>query len=296
VSTALGRPASLAGAKDPFWQLSLIQIRRYLRHPLYLAGVTPLVGALIVTAVRPNVPLLTWDSPLTFELYLGLAGIVVGHTLAVAEDQAEEVFAITPVDRRTRTLALYAACLVPAITAVLLMAAARLVTPGIPEYQAAALRPSTGLISPMEYTAWLLALGPVACFGGAALGVLVGRRVRFAGAGLATALVLFMVELVAIGAASVIPGPGDTWWARIPASVMPYGYWLAAEDNLADGVLAMRPGSPTGHLVYAVSLCALAVVAGVLHRATPTVRESWLRVGSLFAVLATVGWLWGLLG
>jgi hypothetical protein len=157
------------------------------------------------------------------------------------------------------------------------------------------LRPSTGPIGRIEYAAWLLELGPVVCFGGAALGVLVGRRARVAGAAVAAAVGLFVVELVSLGAATSIPGVGERWWARVVANAMPYGLWQTDDLDPVTGEVGMRPGSPIGHLVYALALCGLVVVVGVGDRPAAD-RRRRRGVVVLLATCASMGYAWALLG
>ncbi len=287
-----GRPPTSRGA---FGRLAVISARHYVSHPMYLVA----VGLLLVGVALRAFPYLSsdvlWDSPLTYELYLGIGGIFIGASLARQDDAAEAIVASAPTDRSTRTLALFAACAVPAMSAAALMtigAVVELLRSPVVDMPVT-LRPSTGPIGRIEYLALLLELGPVACFGGAALGVLVGRRARVAGAVVATAIVLLLLEFISLGAGESIPGVGEQWWARVVANAMPYGHWQTAEVDPATGVVGMRPGSPAGHVIYALALCGLVVVVGA---AEGNAARLWRRGAIALGALAAAGYTWALLG
>ena len=58
----------------------------------------------------------------------------------------------------------------------------------------------------------------------------------------------------------------------------------------------MRPGSPTGHLLYSLGLCGLAVTAAVLKDATADAKAIWIRRGWGLLGVAAVGFLWAMPG
>jgi len=273
--------------------LAWMAARRYLVHPVHLAGLgLILLGAALGAAGTPTG---SWDGPLVTELYLGVGGIFVGASLA-RRDQAADVLLVTaPVERSTRTVALFAACAVPAVTAVLTMALGaglEHVRPLAAE-DITALRPSNGEITQVEYLTTLLESGPVAAFGGAALGVMIGRRFLRPGAAVVGALGLFLIEMVVLGAAADVPGAGETWPVRAIAAALPWTFWFVEGDALATGAGVMRPGSPVGHLFYAVALCGLVVVDTL--RSESAGRD--LRAATVaLTALALGGYLGALLG
>jgi len=272
--------------------LARIQARRYLRHPVYLVPVT----LLLLGAARH---LLTgqidagWDQTLNWALWLGIPGVVVGYRLAVTEDRALSLLRSTPTDRRTRTLALYLACLVPVATCLVLMGVYGLVDLVHP--------PPAGYVVPVPPTqiGWVdyvfaVAEGPVACFGGPVLGVTIGRWVHFPGAGVLAAVVLLMVELVALGFGEVVPGIGEAWASRVVVTLQPYVYWGATDDSRT--FTALRPGSPAGHLLYSLALCGLAMTAGLLRGAGRRETARLRRVGLALLAAAAASFLLALVG
>lgn len=275
--------------------LARIHARRYLRHPLFLLSVVLLTLGLVRAFVDPDEAGNQWDDGLvTYPLWLGLLGMVVAYRLTVTEDRALALLPSAPTDQRVRTLALYLACLVPVVTCLTFIGLAAVVNQVSPASDAYGfvLRPGTGEIGWVGYVASQLEV-VLACFGGPALGVTVARWWRFPGAGVLAALILFLVELVALGL-----GEGGeywlTWWARALDAAMPSVYWKAAPTTT--GYHTIRPGSPTGHLVYATALCGLAITAGVVKGATPSVRAAWIRVGAVCAGVAVLAYAWALLG
>jgi hypothetical protein len=156
------------------------------------------------------------------------------------------------------------------------------------------LRPATGQIGWVDYIASVLE-APVSAFGGAALGIVVARWLRFAGAGVLAMVVVFLVEILclAIGETAAV---GDTLWGRALANLMPYRYWFYNPDGAEGPYSTMAPGSAVGHVIYATALCGLAITAGVLKGATPAVKTAWLKVGGTLMSVAVAAYLWALLG
>ncbi len=273
--------------------LARIQARRYLRHPVFLVPLAFLLLGAARTLVTGESDSGGWDQTLSWALWLGVPGVVVGYRLTVTEDRALSLLSSAPTDQRTRTLALYVACLVPVVTCLVLMALhglVDLVHPPPPQY---VVPDPPGQIGWVDYV-FSVAEAPVACFGGPVLGVTVGRWVRFPGAGVLTAVVLFVVELVGLGFGEVVPGVGETWPARLVVNLQPYVYWGAADENRT--FTELRPGSPAGHLVYALALCGLAIVAGLLRGAGPRETARLRRVGGALLAVAAASFLWALLG
>ena len=235
-----------------------------------------------------------WDSTLTFVLWIGLFGLVVGYRLAVTEEHALDVLPSAPTDQRVRTLALFAACLVPVGATVVVMGCYGVANLLVRQSADAPflLRPATGQIGWVDYIASVLE-APVSAFGGAALGIVVARWLRFAGAGVLAMVVVFLVEIVclAIGETSRV---GDELWARALANLMPYRYWFY--QSTEGTYSTMAPGSAAGHVVYATALCGLAITAGVLKGADPAVKTTWMKVGGTLMAVAVAAYLWALLG
>jgi hypothetical protein len=275
--------------------LARLHAKRYLRHPLYLLGVVLLVGGVLNAWRDPDGAGNAWDDGLLYyPVYLGILGLVVAYRLTVTEDRALALLPSAPTDQRVRTLALCLACLVPVVTCLLFMTAIATVNQLVPAGPDApfVLRPDTGEIGWVGYVSTQLEI-VVACYGGPVLGIAVARWWRFPGAGVLAAVLLFLVEILALGL-----GEGGaywlTWWTRAVDALVPYVYWKAAPG--VTGYTTMRPGSPTGHVLYALALCGLAITAAVLRDASPAVRATWRRVGGVLLTVAAVGYAWALLG
>lgn len=276
--------------------LAVIHARRYLRHPLFLVSVVLLLGGLVQAYLEPGSEGSGWDSELTYALWLGLPGLMVGYRLTVTEQRALSLLPSAPADARTRTMALYLACLVPVAACLAFMGAMAVVNYLQPAGADAAFvpGPANSSLSWVEYVAMVLDYTVVSCFGGPALGVTVARWVRFPGAGLLATVLLLLVEIVACGAGEGVPGSGDAWWSRAFNNLMPYVYWKAGGENRVYDTV--REGSPVGHLVFALALCGLAVAAGVLKGAEPDVRRRWMRAVGVLVMVAMTGYLWALFG
>jgi hypothetical protein len=277
--------------------LAGIQAKRYVRHPVFLVTAALVLTGVWQAIVSPNGDNgAEWDSTLSFVLWIGLFGMVVGYRLAVTEEKALDVLPSAPTDQRVRTLALFTACLVPVGATVVLMGCYGVANLLVRQSADAPflLRPDTGQIGWVDYIASVLE-APVSAFGGAALGVVVARWLRFAGAGVLAVVVVFLVEFVcmAIGETSIT---GDKLWARALANLMPYRYWFYNPDGAEGTYSTMAPGSAVGHVIYATALCGLAITAGVLKGATPAVKTAWMKVGGTLMAVAVAAYLWALLG
>lgn len=292
MSTTLAQPVQ---QRRVLGALARIHARRYARHPVFVVAVLLVLGGVVQAVVAPDGDNGgEWDSTLTFVLWIGLSGVIVGYRLTVTEDKALDLLPSAPTSQPVRTQALFLACLVPVVATVVLMAVYGVANLAVPESAAAPfhLRPDTGGIGWPDYLAGVLE-APVSAFGGAALGVVVARWARFTGAGVLAVIVLFLVEIIALGAGEGTFG--DALWARLLVNLMPYRYW--GFQGAGDGVYTtMAPGSAVGHLVYALALCGLAVAAGVLKGADGTMRARWMRTGGILLAVAVAGYLWAVFG
>ncbi len=292
MSTTVAQPVQ---QRQVLGALARIHARRYARHPVFVVAALLVLSGLVAAVTSPDGDNGgEWDSTLTFVIWIGLSGVIVGYRLTVTEDRALDLLPSAPTSKPVRTQALFLACLVPVLATLVLMALFAVANLVVPESAAAPfhLRPGTGEIGWPDYLAGVLE-APVSAFGGAALGVVVGRWARFTGAGVLTVVGLFLVEIIALGAGE--GGFGGALWARLLVNLMPYRYWAFQEAG--DGVYTtVAPGSAVGHLVYAVALCGLAVTAGVLKGATGPMRARWIRIGGATLAVAAASYLWAVLG
>jgi hypothetical protein len=286
-----------AEQKQVLLALARIQAKRYVRHPVFLV-----TAALVLLGVRQAIVApdadngADWDSTLMFVIWIGLFGLVVGYRLTVTEEEAFDVLPSAPTDQRVRTLALFAAGLVPVAATIVLMGCYGVANLLVQQSADAPflLRPDTGEIGWVDYIASVLE-APVSAFGGAALGIVVARWLRFTGAGVLAIVVVFIVEILclAIGETSLV---GDKLWARVLVNLMPYRYWFYNPDGAEGTYSTMAPGSAAGHVIYAMALCGIAVTAAVLKGAAPAVKAAWMRVGWTLMAVAVAAYLWALLG
>lgn len=292
---AAARPASVDEGSVR-WQLTLIQAKRFVTHPVYLLGLVAL-GFVIVTSPRGADPWWLEGVTVSVSLFIGVPGLIVAYRLTATEDRALALLPSAPTSGTTRTLALAGACLVPAMTALALLVLWLGLTvaaqPGdsIPQ-------PAPGVIEAAGGWGPALAIlfdgTVVACFGGPALGVATGRWLRFPGAGMIVTVTLVVAVAFCAGWSLQIPGAGETWAVRLLGSASPLADWVLVDE--AGVVRGARPGSPVGHLLYAISLSGLAVWAAVMKDAEGAVRARWTRVGTGLVVAAASTLLWALLG
>jgi hypothetical protein len=269
----------------------VVQARRYLRHPLYLVGLALLAATSweLFTTDQPGFQAASDHFYPAF--FLGVFGVIVANRLTRTEDAALALLPSAPMPATTRTLALFGACLVPALTAAvwLLLLVLKFV------------RVPPPAVATTAYGAWgltgtLLAGSVVACFGGPALGVAVGRWLRFPGAGMLTAVVLVVVVMLGTSAALALSPSAPAWnWL---GTLMPYSSWEVVDttDAGVDTWRGLRDGAPFAYLFYTLGLCGLAVWAGVMKDAEGRMRRRWSRFGALLAVATAAAYLLAVLG
>jgi hypothetical protein len=262
-------------------QLSKVQAKRFATHPLFLTSVALSVLAMIG---------LYDDAPTSDGIFLqvipaflfGVLGLIVAYRLTRTEERALALLPSAPTPAAIRTLALCAACLVPAAAAAIWIAVSAIAWWINP--------PADHLVDAiplLSLAAWLLGSTVVAAFGGSVLGVTVARWLRFPGAGVLAAIVLTLVTVIGVNLAY---GDPEGLVGRVGGDAVPFTDWILSDP------VALRPGSPIAHLMYQLGLVGLAIWAAVIRDADVDERRVWTRTGSVFALISVTGMLWALFG
>jgi hypothetical protein len=252
---------AVAGPWGVMPDLARRQGLRMLRHPVLLLG-----AAWYVLGYGVSAPSTPYDR---YSAVTGMIAFMVGPVsffaanLVASSDRrcgADEWTPSLPMPAVHRTAALLLACLVPATAVGLLDLAA------------------VALWGPHEATMPLLwqhvASVPVVVLGGTLLGVAVARLLPWPGLPLAV-----MVGLVAFNAQL---SQGHSYLGFY----VDFAEWTPGSTAYAHVIPAMKPGSPSWHLVYLAALCGLAACGALLRDA----RRWWLpfSVGAALGVVVLV--------
>ncbi|TNM36646.1 hypothetical protein FHP29_21225 [Nocardioides albidus] len=287
MSTTL--PATHRGSLPAMVRIEAI---RFLRHPLLLIGVLAAYGveAWLILADSPTatdgeqyaVDLLS--QPIIPAFFIGLTSLVVAARLTRSTEVAVEAMATAPGTEARRTLAVAGACVVPLVAGLGWLAEVLVLITVHPPH------PHElwfGTVNDVYVWSILLALGPVACLGGALLGILVGRWLSFPGAPAVAVVLLVLLTMVGqLPYAYSEQGNLRVWvpWAMFHTGTMSDG---KAWEGIPGYAQALVPGNPAAYLGYALALCALAVVGAVWHdRSARTVRLRLLAWGLVALAVA----------
>ena len=252
------RPTRVATVRT----LARVEARRYARHPLFLTGAGLMVGAMVVVTKDlaqgtsdPSMGLI--DAVFLPAFFLGLLGVFIGVQLTRSMARCTEPVQAAPTDGLARTAALCLSTVVPAAAAIAWLVWLYAVSAAWPN-------PPTALTA--GDLAAIRAAGVVCAVGGPLFGIMVGRWTTFPGAGLLAAVVLYgWVQLSTLGLTTPASRLGTLIYLNAP-----FASWLSADGP--DGAPWLAGGSPTWHLAYITSLCALAATAALLHEAHGTQR------------------------
>lgn len=263
--TSTSMPSSTRTGARGLRAMALIEARRFARHPVFLVGFALAYGLLIFLYVTDDAPDLgdLLSMPVIVAFFLGLTSLVAAARLTRSTETAVEAVGTAPGTEARRTAAVALASLVPFaaglvwIIALVFLARARGVAPQEWWF---------GTMPDWQVWSILLALGPVACLGGALLGVLTGRWLRFPGAAAVVVVAVVVIDMVGQMPLSYSDSTEYRLW-------VPWAMWHTGTE--LDGTAALLAGNPGFYLVYLLCLCAAAVLVAMWH--DPAARTSRLK-------------------
>jgi hypothetical protein len=265
--------------------MAVIEARRMARHPVFLGGVALayVVLALFLVLNDDEVVPDVLTLPVLGAFYIGLTSVIAAARLTRSTEGAVEAVATAPGTEARRTLALAAAG-VPPVLAGLIFAVAVVVAAQV---QGVAAQEWWFDTLP-DWQVWsIVLLCPAACLGGALLGVLTGRWLRFPGASAVVAVALIVVSL--LGQVPLFETGSSEWRLWVPWAMFHSG-------TNEDGTVTLFAGNPAAYLGYLLVLGALAVLGAMWHDRTARTRRLRIVIAALaatalalFALAVTTG-------
>ena len=259
-----------------------IEARRFLRHPLFVVGALAAYAVTWLVAASGPLPndVLAWTVIPAF--FIGLPSLIAASRLTRSTDAATEAVTTAPSTEAERTVALAGACIVPFGAGLLWI-----VELFVALWVIGSPHPNElwfGTLDNLQVWAILIAGSPVACLGGALLGVLTGRWLRFPGSGIVTAVVVLLVVFIG---QMPLSNSADSDVQRLRLWVPWAGFHSGSNT---DGTATLYSGNAAFYLLYTLALCALAVVGAVWHDRTARSRRLktvlWGTVAVAVAMLA----------
>jgi hypothetical protein len=238
--------------------MSRIEAKRLARHPAFVIGNVLAFGVLLLMYFMDDAPDFgdVLSMPVIPAFFIGLTSLVATARLTRSTEVTVEAIGTAPGTETRRTTALIVASLVPAAAGLLwtalqlAMASSR----GVHEHEW-----WFGTMPDWQVWSILLALGPVACLGGAVLGVLTGRWLRFPGASAVVVVALVVVSMV--GQLPIAYGEASELRLWLPWAMFHSG-------TETDGTAALLAGNPAFYLGYLLCLCGGAALVAMWHDRT----------------------------
>lgn len=242
--------------------MATIETKRLARHPAFVLGNLLCFGILAVVVARDEDPVVAnvLSMPVLPAFFIGLGSLVAMSRLTRSTETAVEAVTTAPGTEAKRTTALLAACGLPFVSGlayvavIVVLARIRDVHPHEWWF---------GTLPDWQVWSMLVAMAPIACLGGAMLGVLVGRWLHFPGAA-----AVVVVAMVAACILAELPADSrDVVW-RLWA---PWALWHSG--SMPDGTAKVYGGNPAFYVGYLLCLCAAAALVAIWHdRAARTAR------------------------
>lgn len=211
--------------------------------------------------------LLSW--PVIPAFFIGLTSLVVMARQTRSTEAAAEAISAAPGTEARRTQALLVACLLPAALGlaqvVFEVVIVAIKDPAPQEWW-------FGTLDDVQVWAMLLSASPVACLGGALLGVVVGRWLHFPGAAAVVVVGLVVVDMLGAAGLAESSTPVLRLWS-------PWAMWQGGTET--DGTAMLYGGNAVFHLVYVLCLCAAAAMFAISHdrtARTPRLRQAFVAV------------------
>lgn len=254
--------------------MSGIEARRLARSPIFLVGVVLAFGVLALLYLLNDGPVFVdlLSIPVIPAFFIGLPSLIAMARLTRSTESAVEAVGTAPGTEARRTAALGVASLVP-FTVGLAFVAVELVAA-----RAGGIAPQEwwfGTLPDWQVWSILLALGAVSCLGGALLGVLTGRWLRFPGAA-----AVVVIAVVGVSFAGTMPlAYGDSSELRL---WVPWAMWHSG--TFPDGTQSLLAGNPGYYLGYVLCLCAAVLLVAVWHDRTARTARLRVAIGAVVVV------------
>jgi hypothetical protein len=255
--------------------MARIEAKRLARHPAFVVGNVLAFGVLALMYFMDDAPDFgdVLSMPVIPAFFIGLTSLLATARLTRSTEVTVEAIGTAPGTESRRTAALVVACVVPLLAGLLWTALQLAMTAsrGVHEYEW-----WFGTMPDWQVWSILLALGPVACLGGALLGILTGRWLRFPGASAVVVIALVVVSMV--GQLGIAYGSSSELRLWLPWAMFHSG-------TETDGTAALLAGNPAFYLGYLLCLCAAAALMAIWH--DRTARTPRLRIA--IAAVTVVG-------